>query len=241
VTATSSARGDEPAPNGWPWSLLEGFRAGERSALRDVYRRYAEDVSKQLRFGFSFESRGRAHRFVGYSSAFDLQDALHETFRRAFEPRAREGYDGIRPYGPYLRTIARNVVLRTFRKREISFPAVSDDAEDTPAVTAWGDEGPSPEQSVASAQVQRLVRGFLDTLEPQSRRLLEVRFIDGKSQRDAAEALGLGRQQVRSREAKLRTALVGYLRAQGEAGLLNHGALLVLLALSEVLHAGVRT
>lgn len=239
MTATTSARGDQPAPNGWPWTLLEGFRAGEPNALRDVYRRYADDVSKQLRFGFSFESRGRAHRFVGYSSAFDLQDALHETFRRAFEPRAREGYDGIRPYGPYLRTIARNVVLRTFRKREISFPAVSDDADGTPAVTAWSDAGPSPEQEVASAQVQSLVRDFLATLEPEGRRLLEVRFIDGKSQRDAAEMLGLGRQQVRSREAKLRGALVQYLRAQGESGLLSSSALLVLVLLSQVLHEGV--
>lgn len=238
MTSTSTAR-DGDAPNGWSWALLEGFRAGEPDALRDVYRRYAEGVSKQLRFGFSFESRGRAHRFVGYSSAFDLQDALHETFRRAFEPRAREGYDGIRPYGPYLRTIARNVVLRTFRKREISFPPVADDDDDKPAVTAWSDEGPSPEQSVASAQVQTLVRDFLGTLDTDSRRLLELRFIEGKSQRDAAEALGLGRQQVRSREVKLRGALVKYLEAQGESGLLSHSALVALLALTQLVHAGM--
>lgn len=238
MTATSTAR-DGDAPNGWSWALLDGFRAGESEALRDVYRRYAEDVAKQLRFGFSFESRGRAHRFVGYSSAFDLQDALHETFRRAFEPRAREGYDGLRPYGPYLRTIARNVVLRTFRKREISFPPVSDDGDDKPAVTAWGDEGPSPEQSVASAQVQKLVRDFLGTLDPDARRLLEVRFIEGKSQRDAAKVLGLGRQQVRSREVKLRAALVSYLKAQGESGLLSQSALMAVLALTQLVHAGV--
>jgi len=227
------------APNGWPWTLLEGFRAGDAAALRDVYRRYADEVAKQLRFGFSFESRGRAHRFVGYRSAFDLQDALHETFRRAFEPRARQGYDGLRPYGPYLRTIARNVVLRTFRKREVSFPAIEDEEAGAPSVTAWSDEGPSPEQSVASAQVQALVRSFLQTLEPDARRLLEIRFIDGKSQRDAADLLGLGRQQVRSREVKLRGALIEYLKAQGESGLLSQTALLALLALSQIVHAGM--
>ncbi len=238
MTATTTAR-EGDAPNGWSWALLEGFRAGESAALRDVYRRYADDVAKQLRFGFSFESRGRAHRFVGYGSSFDLQDALHETFRRAFEPRAREGYDGLRPYGPYLRTIARNVVLRTFRKREILFPPVDDD-DGKPAVTAWGDDGPSPEQSVASAQVQELVRDFLGTLDSDARRLLEVRFMEGKSQRDAADELGLGRQQVRSRENKLRAALVKYLKAQGEAGLLSHSALVALLVLTGLLEAGVR-
>lgn len=239
MTGMSTARDSQPAPNGWPWSLLKGFRAGETDALRDVYRLHAEDVSKQLRFGFSFDSRGRAHRFVGYSSAFDLQDALHETFRRAFEPRAREGYDGLRPYGPYLRTIARNVVLRTFRKREISFPAIADDDDDRPSVTAWSDEGPTPEQSVGSAQVQKLVRDFLETLDGQSRRLLEIRFIEGKSQRDAAEILDIGRQQVRSREVKLRSALVKYLKAQGESGLLSHMALLALLALTQLVQEGM--
>ena len=234
---TQAREGD--APNGWSWRLLEGFRAGEPTALRDVYRRYAQDVSKQLRFGFSFDSRGRAHRFVGYSSAFDLQDALHETFRRAFEPRARQGYDGIRPYGPYLRTIARNVVLRTFRKREISFPAIDDDDAGKPAVTAWGDEGPSPEQTVASAEVRTLVQNFLGTLSGDERRLLEVRFIEGKSQRDAAEILGMGRQQVRSREAKLRVALVRYLKAQGESGLLSNAALMALFALTQLLGTGM--
>ncbi len=232
--------GTAEAPNGWSWSLLRGFRAGERDALRDVYRMYAEDVGKQLRFGFSFESRGRAHRFVGYGSAFELQDALHETFRRAFEPRARSGYDGLRPYGPYLKTIARNIVLRSFRKREVLFPAVEDDDASTPAVTAWGDEGPSPEQSVASAQVQALVRGFLDTLDPQGRRLLELRFIEGKSQRDAAEILGMGRQQVRGREVKLRGALVRYLREQGEGGLVSAVTAMAVLTLAHALAQGWR-
>ncbi len=240
VSASSTtAPAEGAAPNGWSWTLLQGFRGGAPMALRDVYRMYAPEVGKQLRFGFSFESRGRAHRFVGYSSAFDLQDALHETFRRAFEPRAREGYDGIRPYGPYLRTIARNVVLRTFRKREVLFPAAPDDDAGLPPVTAWGESGPSPEQAVASAEVGALVRRFLDTLDADARRLLEVRFIEGSSQRDAAEILGIGRQQVRSREAKLRTALVRYLEAQGEAGLLSHSALLAVLAMSQMLVGGV--
>ncbi len=240
MSATSTtAQSERTAPNGWSWSLLQGFRAGTPTALRDVYRLHADDVGKQLRFGFSFESRGRAHRFVGYGSAFDLQDALHETFRRAFEPRAREGYDGIRPYGPYLRTIARNVVLRTFRKREVLFPAADEDDRGMPPVTAWGESEPSPEQSVASAQVQALVRSFLETLDPEGRRLLEVRFMEGRSQRDAAEMLGIGRQQVRSREAKLRTALVRFLKAQGEAGLLSHSAMIALLAIAQVLAGGV--
>lgn len=225
------AKPDEIAPNGWSWTMLRGFREGDRAALREVYRMYAEDVSKQLRFGFSFESRGRAHRFAGYQSGFELHDALHETFRRAFEPRARHGYDGLRPYGPYLKAIARNVVLRTFRAREVLFPPV-EDGEDAPSplARAVDDDGVDPEVQVGSEQIRKLVTRFLDTLATEERDLVRVRFIDGKSQRDAAEILGIGRQQVRGREAKVRSKLAAYLREHGEAGLVPAVSLLPLLA-----------
>lgn len=228
---SSAGHGADAAPNGWPRWVLEGFRAGRVEALTEVYRLHVHEVTGQLRHGFSFSSRGRAHRFVGYQSAFELQDALHETFRRAFEPRARDSYDGLRPYGPYLRTIARNVVLRGFRAREVQFPEVADadggprrpiELEDTDAAT--------PEQDVASQQVREVVGAYLETLEPVDRRLLTLRFVEGKSQRDVADALGLGRQVVRSREAKLRKGLLVFLRERGEAGLVP-GAVALLLAL----------
>ena len=59
------------APNGWPWALLRGFREGRTDALAEVYRRHAGEVTKQLRYGFSFQAAGRHHRFVGCRSAFD--------------------------------------------------------------------------------------------------------------------------------------------------------------------------
>lgn len=231
-----SAADVDLAPNGWPWPVLRGFRNGEAFALTDVYRRHVDEVAKQLRHGFGFTSAGRAHRFVGYGSAFELQDALHETFRRAFEPRAREGYDGIRPYGPYLRTIARNVVLRGFRQREVQFPAVgqADDATGESAEATLPDEAaPSPEQTVGRAQVQAVVQRYLETLPEVDRELLRLRFIEGQSQRDAADALGLGRQQVRGREVKLRKGLLAFLRRQGEEGLVPGGLVLQLMLVTD--------
>ncbi len=220
----------EIAPNGWSWALLRGFREGETGALGEVYRRHAEEVTRQLRFGFGFQSAGRHHRFVGYRSAFELHDALHETFRRAFEPRARERYDGLRPYGPYLRAIARNVVLRGFRAREVQFPEVKADGEASDrSIEIVDEDGASPEQEVGREQVRDVVQRFLDTLPTEDRRLLEVRFVKGRSQRDAAKELGLGRQQIRGRESKLRQALLRYLRSQGEEGLVATALLVPLM------------
>lgn len=238
MTAISANASEAPAgsaPNGWPQAMLRGFREGAPEALRDVYRAHVDEVGKQLRFGFSFLSRGRAHRFVGYDSAFDFHDALHETFRRAFEPRARQGYDGIRPYGPYLKTIARNVVLRGFRAKERLFAPIDAGGDEETRGPTLADDRPSPEQTVAASQVQTLVREFLATLDHDDRRLLEVRFVEGRSQRDAAPLLGLGRQQIRGREAKLRKRLVEYLAQRGETGWLPDGAGLALLCLTTML------
>lgn len=190
---------------------MQGFRAGEPGALREVYRAHVGDIAKLLRHGFSFESSGRAHRFVGYTSAFELQDALHETFRRAFEPPARQAFDGIRPYTPYLRMIARNVVLRAFRAQRQMFPIADGDRPDGDAVVL-ADNEPSAEHDALAREMQTIVRGFLDTLGPGDRELLTLRFVEGMSQRDVAAQLGLGRQQIRGRETKLRGALLEHLR-----------------------------
>lgn len=218
VSAQSAA--PDTAPNGWPQGLLRGFREGRSDAFEEIYRRHAREVTAQLRYGFAFTASGRHHRFVGYRSAFELHDALHETFRRAFEPAARSRYDGLRPFGPYLKAIARNVVLRGFRAREVQFPEVGDDGERGGGPIEIVDETQqTPEQEVGRQQVRDMVAAFLDTLPPADRELLSVRFIEGLSQRDAAARLGLGRQQVRGREVKLRRQLVRYLQEQGEQGL----------------------
>lgn len=233
MPASSSPATEELAPNGWSWGLLRDFREGRTTALHEVYQRHAKEVTATLRYGFSFQASGRHHRFVGYRSAFELHDALHETFRRAFEPGSRERYDGLRPYGPYLRAIARNVVLRGFQSREVQFPEVREDGEARGSEIEVVDEvGETPEQEVGRAQVRAVVKRFLDTLGPDDRQLLELRFVEGKSQRDAADLLGLGRQQVRGREAKLRQQMLRFLRKQGEEGLVAAGLVLPLLGVS---------
>nr|WP_255216579.1 sigma-70 family RNA polymerase sigma factor [Pseudenhygromyxa sp. WMMC2535] len=179
-----------------------------------------------MRHGFSFESGGRRRRFVGYGSGFELQDVLHETFRRAFEPGARAGYDGIRPYGPYVKTIARNLVLRSFRDRVRLFSVDGEGVgggggQESGGAQVIADGGPSPEREVHDLQVAELVARFVDGLDEDARQLIELRFRQGMSQRDAAEALGLGRQRLRTREKQLRRRLLDFLREQGEVGLVE--------------------
>ena len=48
----------------------------------------------------------------------ELENAIVEVFTRAFEPRARQVYDGQRPYESFLMGIARNYLLELMRNRE---------------------------------------------------------------------------------------------------------------------------
>ena len=220
------------APNGWPKPLLDGFRRGDRQAMSEIYRRHGDAIAGLLRHGFAFSASGRSRRFVGFQSAFELQDALHETFRLAFEPAARARYDGLRDYGPYLAAIARNVVLRGFRAREVLFPEGDLDARDERTGPLPGPEPASPltpEEDLATAEIRALVQTFLAGLSADDRRLIEVRFRDGISQRDAAERLNLTRQRLRSRELGLRKRLIAFLRRHGEAELITSAAVLVSL------------
>lgn len=228
---------EQQAPNGWPVSLLRGFRQGERAALTQVYRLYAEDVAKTLRGGFSFRAGETTRRFVGYRSAFEFQDALQETFRRAFEPSSRQSYDGLRPFGAYLGTIARNVVLRSFRRSELLFPEVDEGSAAAPqTVPADPAVMHGPEGDVQREQVRRLVQAFLGELSESERTLMELRFQDGVSQRDAAEQLGMGRQRLRTLEDRLKARFVKHLNQVDDKAVVA----LLLPVLAPLLFAAVK-
>src|SRR5689334_16260622 len=100
--------------------LLDRFKRGERQALEEVYRHYVPEVAAFLQRGFTFQSAGRTLRFSGFAQPFDLDNALQETFTRAFRESARLGYDGLRSYKNYLLAIARNFVLDELRTREVA-------------------------------------------------------------------------------------------------------------------------
>jgi RNA polymerase sigma-70 factor (ECF subfamily) len=60
-----------------------------------------------------------------------------------------------------------------------------------------------------------MVAAFVQTLDADDRRLLDVRFVDGLSQRDAAAALGTSRQRLRTIEDRLRDRFRAFLAQRG--------------------------
>jgi RNA polymerase sigma factor (sigma-70 family) len=168
--------------------------------LEELYWAYVDRVERIVRYGFY---RVGAGRVAGVPSS-DVRDVVQEVFSRAFRETARRTYDGVRDYSPFLATIARNVVTDWARRRGHTIVEVSDELDDAPAddvELAWADEA-----------VMRVVDEYLSHLEPELSRLHEQHYVLGLSQNEAARALGLTRQQFRSRDAKLRAGLVKAMR-----------------------------
>lgn len=207
--------------------LLEAFRRGESAALEKVYRAYVSELAVMLRSGFSFKSGGKSCRFRGCASSFDLEDRLSETFARAFSPGARMGYDGLSSYKNYLFTIARNLVIDDFRKKERAFtefqveepiddPFARNDMSDALA----GDVVPSgaPERDLESAELATLVGTFANGLEGREKLVYELRFKESLEHKDIMERTGLSASKVKTSEKHIRERFFSFLQEHGYLG-----------------------
>jgi RNA polymerase sigma-70 factor, ECF subfamily len=212
--------------------LLDRFKRGERRALEEVYRHYAPEVATFLSRGFTFSSGGRALRFGGYAQPFDLDNALQETFMRAFKESARVGYDGLHPYKSYLYAIARNLVLDEFRNREVAMSPFIDQLDSggaAPDATARDGEeaapastvsdgpsaGVSAEQEFLRHELGRLYAGFVARLDERDRTFFRHRFEEQQTQVEAGVASGLSHMQARTLEKKLRRAFLEFMQTNG--------------------------
>jgi RNA polymerase sigma factor (sigma-70 family) len=180
--------------------LLDGFRTGSRPVLEAVYWAYVEKVERIVRFGFQ---RPGTARVPGVPPA-DVPDLVQEVFSRLFRESTRRAFDGQRELGPFLGTIARNVVTDWARKRGQSVIEIVGDLDDIPQEhegAGWPDDA-----------LIRATEDYLTTLPPVLKQVHEQRYVLGRSQDEAARALGVTRQNIRTLEEKLRHGLKKALR-----------------------------
>lgn len=192
--------------------LLERFRHGDRAVLEMVYHHYVRPLSHILRQGFTVPAGERMLHVPGLTAPSDIEAACQEVFLRAFRPAGRGGYDGERNYGNYLFRIARNWRIDEFRRREL--PTVDAPVEDLSLV----DPAPPVESAMVDAELESLVKRYLESVPERDRRYFHHRFVDGLAQTDAAGELGLTRIQGRRIEARVKAGLVDFLRERGYGG-----------------------
>lgn len=190
--------------------LLDAFRRGEEQAIERVYRAYVDQVTGLLRRGFTFTSGGNAVRFQGFSDPWELETAVQDTFIKAFSPEARRTYDGVKPFGPYLLTIAKNGVISRLRA----------DFRERRRRSALAAEGivarpPSPEAEAMRTELEELVEEFRRSLPEELRRFLTVRYGEETNLMAAARKLGVTRMKARLLDQKVKDRFVAFLREQG--------------------------
>jgi RNA polymerase sigma factor (sigma-70 family) len=180
--------------------LLRAFRRGEREALARVYRMHIDAVDGLVR---------HALLRAGAFSAANLADLVQDVFMKAFAESARDGYDGLRDYAPYLLTIARNVVIDWLRRTGREVP--TSDLEAALEADGAGGDG----EQTFPQDVLALAAAYVQALPPELRAVHERRFVLAEPQVQAAAALSLSRQRMRTLEAKLVEGLRRELRRAG--------------------------
>jgi RNA polymerase sigma-70 factor (ECF subfamily) len=181
--------------------FLEGFKKGERSVLTRIYAAYVDEIERFVRSFFA--SQYKRHR-LAFRSA-ELEDVMQEIFARAFSRTARVAFDVERPYGPYLGALARNLVVDWTRRR---CPEIAPEDVELLAVTASSDLEPP----WADVETMKLVNEYIAQLSSELREVHESRYVLCRTQQEACKALGLSRQQLRTREMHLRDGLRRALR-----------------------------
>lgn len=191
--------------------LLDDFRRGDRAALSVVYRLYVEEVVRALRRGTIVRVDGHPTRVGAGLPEGDLEVLVQNTFVRAFSPSARAAYDGLRPFGGYVVTIARNLLIdeARARNRDRRVEAVAD-------IDAVGVEPErDPTERLHAEQLARALSELRRGLPPLEQDLFRLRYDEEMSQQEAAKRLGLSLITVRRKDVQLREHLLEGLRRAG--------------------------
>ncbi len=191
---------------------LDAFRRGEKPALSRVFRAYAPTIAQLLRRGVKINVDGAKMRVGHELPEHEIEAMVQETFLKAFVPRARLSYDGVRPFGAWLTTIAKNIVVDRARatRREARSVVAIDDIE-----TVAEPEPTDPTWRLEESAALRIVDAFKQELEGMDRAVFRLRFEEQKTHKQAAEVLGVSQIVVRRRDTKLRVRILERLRAEG--------------------------
>ena len=193
-------------------ALLDRFRAGDKAALSEVYFFYINEIEGLIRSG---------HKTPNAFFIRDLdkqQDLVQEIFIRAFSKPARTAFDGLRPYKPYLLSIAKNVIidyLRRLPKEALGFSL--NDGDDEQLINAYSSgiirdiETESRESGVHWERCLSVSKDYVASLSETQQRFIELRFRQEMPQLLVAKSLKMTRWKVRALEKKIQAGLKKYL------------------------------
>lgn len=181
-------------------ALIEKVRTGNYEAFEFLVTRYESKVYRL------------AIRML--RNPQDAEDALQETFLQVF--RGLPGFEGRSQFSTWLFRLATNVCLMRIRHRETEpskllpledYLPKLEEGEGSSTVD-WADR---PEDALLSKESREQMMGALDKLPPEYRAVFVLRDIEGFSNAETGESLGISIAAVKSRLHRARLALRGML------------------------------
>ncbi len=166
--------------------VIAGFVNGDPDAVRAVYKEYGRLVYAV------------AYKVLGNPSL--AEEATQETFLRAW--RGAASYDAARELGPWLATIARRSAIDVHRRAALRAHGPLDENDPGPVELP-----PSVERAYDIWEVRKA----LNELSPEEAMLVRLQHLEGFTQSEVAERMGLALGTVKSRTFRAHRRLAGLL------------------------------
>ncbi len=182
--------------------LVEQLKAGEESAFEVLLDRY----------------QSRVYRLVRSitKSAEDAEETLQDVFLSVYRKIA--SFDGRSAFGTWLYRIAVNAALMTVRDRgpiqesiEAHLPQFTEDGRHVQMIVDWAQ---GAEDQLLQKERVHQVRQAVEALPPDYRAVIVLRDLEGLSNEEAAEVVGISLLAVKSRLHRARLALRDILERQ---------------------------
>jgi RNA polymerase sigma-70 factor (ECF subfamily) len=179
-------------------ALLEAYVQGDRVALKELVRRYSNELVHFLT------------RFLGSRAA--AEDVFQETFLQIH--LSADTFDTERRFKPWLFTIAANKARDYHRKHgrraPVSLSAAVGDEEGQRYVDLLGADLPAPDDPILDAERSRLVKAVVDSMPAHLREILLLSYFQRMSYKQIATTLEIPLGTVKSR---LHTAVAAFAQA----------------------------
>ena len=191
--------------------LVLRVRANDHDAFRTLYERYSSAVL------------GVALSVIGDRSA--AEDITHDVFLGFW--RNPDGYEPARGvFAAWLLRVTRNRSIDVLRRRrDVTFSNVPAAADSDPIDPSYWipDKDPSPEIQAVSRTTGEQIREALKGLSDDHRKLLEMAYFGGLTQREIAERVGkpLGTVKTQMRTSLMKLANVVSLQQLSTSNLVD--------------------
>jgi RNA polymerase sigma factor (sigma-70 family) len=143
----------------------------------------------------------------------DAEDAVQDALLSAYRHIGQ--FEGRSQLSTWLTTIVSNVALmklRRYSRHEMLSLDQERENDGTALASKLKDERPNPEKMCAQSEMDETLRRALDQLSPKQRSAIQMCELDGFSLREAANALGISTNTLKSRVSRARGNLGVLLR-----------------------------